>query len=146
MVKYGVERRLDASHLRLSLSVYEVGLPLTPPGRPASRSPPAYLTPERCNGSVSSATVLPHFIFCVYVSLPFAPLHPRFRLQSSPVAVSRGVSQPDGAGDQAADLFSEEAAETPAKSNGVHSDEESDLFAGEPAFHPPTFFTQHPAV
>lgn len=58
-------------------------------------------------------------------------------LQSNPAAVSRGVSQPDRASDEPPDLFSEEAAGTPAKSNGVHSDDDSDLFAGDPTvFHP----------
>ncbi len=52
-------------------------------------------------------------------------------LQSNPVAVSRGVSQPDPVSDEPADLFGEEEASSPpAKPNGVHSDDDSDLFAG----------------
>lgn len=52
-------------------------------------------------------------------------------LQSNPVAVSRGVSQPDNVSDEPPDLFSEEeASSTNAKSNGVHSDDDNDLFAG----------------
>ncbi|KAK7912563.1 hypothetical protein WMY93_012774 [Mugilogobius chulae] len=56
---------------------------------------------------------------------------------SKPVAVSRGVSQPEQ--DEPPDLFSEEAhstappshttAQTNAKANGVHSDDDGDLFA-----------------
>lgn len=68
-----------------------------------------------------------HAFTCICLSCVSPPL------QSNLAAVSRGVSQPDRASDEAADLFSEEAARTPAKSNGVHSDDESDLFAGEPA-------------
>ncbi|XP_029984295.1 sorting nexin-1-like [Sphaeramia orbicularis] len=55
---------------------------------------------------------------------------------STPVAVSRGVSQPDQVSEEPPDLFSEEEAistaptlSTTAKSNGVHSDDENDLFA-----------------
>ncbi|KAK5874301.1 hypothetical protein PBY51_019260 [Eleginops maclovinus] len=49
---------------------------------------------------------------------------------SIPVAVSRGVSQPDNVNEQPPDLFSEEeAGSTTAKSNGVHSDDDNDLFA-----------------
>ena len=52
-------------------------------------------------------------------------------LQSVPVAVSRGVSQPDNVNEQTPDLFGEEeAGSTTAKSNGVHSDDDNDLFAG----------------
>lgn len=79
----------------------------------------------------------------------------------NPAAVSRGVSQPDHASNEAADLFSEEAARTPAKSNGVHSDDESDLFAEAQAktstdqkeapppssgLRPTSSFTQGPAA
>ncbi|XP_068427648.1 sorting nexin-1-like [Clinocottus analis] len=54
---------------------------------------------------------------------------------SNPVAVSRGVSQPDNVNEQPPDLFGEEeeeeeeAGSTMAKSNGVHSDDDNDLFA-----------------
>ncbi|XP_037338153.2 sorting nexin-1-like [Pungitius pungitius] len=54
---------------------------------------------------------------------------------SKPVAVSRGVSQPDNVTEQPPDLFreeeeeEEEASGTTAKYNGVHSDDDSDLFA-----------------
>ncbi|KAI9532081.1 Sorting nexin-1 [Dissostichus eleginoides] len=49
---------------------------------------------------------------------------------SVPVAVSRGVSQPDNVNEQTPDLFGEEeAGSTTAKSNGVHSDDDNDLFA-----------------
>ncbi|XP_072236176.1 sorting nexin-1 isoform X2 [Leuresthes tenuis] len=48
---------------------------------------------------------------------------------SNPVSVSRGVSQPERLDEEPADLFSEEAASTTAKSNGVHSDDDNDLFA-----------------
>lgn len=52
-------------------------------------------------------------------------------LQSNPVAVSRGVSQPDCVSEGPPDLFSEdETSNTAAKSNGVHSDDDNDLFAG----------------
>lgn len=50
--------------------------------------------------------------------------------QSNPAAVSRGVSQPDRVNEEPPDLFSEEAGSTPANSNGVHSDDDKDLFAG----------------
>lgn len=46
-------------------------------------------------------------------------------LQSHPATVSRGVSQPDRA--------SEEASSTPSRSNGVNSDDD-DLFAGQDTF------------
>lgn len=54
-------------------------------------------------------------------------------MQSNPASVSRGVSQPDRvSSEEPPDLFSEEAADsTTAKSNGVHSDDDNDLFAGE---------------
>ncbi|KAG8001223.1 Sorting nexin-1 [Nibea albiflora] len=63
-----------------------------------------------------------------------------FVCNSNPVAaVSRGVSQPDRVSGEPPDLFSEEdeeeeeeeeeAGNTPAKSNGVHSDDDNDLFA-----------------
>ncbi|XP_030271223.1 sorting nexin-1 [Sparus aurata] len=53
-----------------------------------------------------------------------------FVSNSDPVAVSRGVSQPDRASEEAPDLFGEEeASSTLAKSNGVHSDDDNDLFA-----------------
>ncbi|XP_019955137.2 sorting nexin-1 [Paralichthys olivaceus] len=49
---------------------------------------------------------------------------------SNPVAVSRGVSQPDRVSEEPPDLFSEEqASDTNTKSNGVHSDDDNDLFA-----------------
>ncbi|XP_008335272.1 sorting nexin-1 isoform X1 [Cynoglossus semilaevis] len=52
---------------------------------------------------------------------------------SKPVAVSRGVSQPDPVKEDPPDLFSEEeeedASNTNTKSNGVHSDDDNDLFA-----------------
>ncbi|XP_054467866.1 sorting nexin-1-like [Anoplopoma fimbria] len=49
---------------------------------------------------------------------------------SNPVAVSRGVSQPENVNEEPPDLFSEEeASSTPARSNGVHSDDDNDLFA-----------------
>ncbi|KAJ4946802.1 hypothetical protein JOQ06_008848 [Pogonophryne albipinna] len=49
---------------------------------------------------------------------------------SVPVAMSRGVSQPDNVNEQTPDLFGEEeAGSTTAKSNGVHSDDDNDLFA-----------------
>lgn len=52
-------------------------------------------------------------------------------LQSNPMAVSRGVSQPDNVNEEPPDLFSEEeASSTTVKSNGVHSDDDNDLFAG----------------
>lgn len=48
------------------------------------------------------------------------------------MAVSRGVSQPDRASEAAPDLFGEEeASSTLAKSNGVHSDDDNDLFSGQ---------------
>ncbi|KAL3993292.1 mitochondrial cardiolipin hydrolase [Sarotherodon galilaeus] len=53
-------------------------------------------------------------------------------LQSNPVSVSRGVSQPDRVTEEPSDLFSEEeeaASSTAAKANGVHSDDDNDLFA-----------------
>jgi len=51
------------------------------------------------------------------------------------VSVSRGVSQPERLNEEPADLFSEEAAGTTAKSNGVHSDDDDDdLFAGVDTF------------
>lgn len=47
------------------------------------------------------------------------------------MAVSRGVSQPGHVSDDPPDLFGEEeASNTNAKSNGVHSDDDNDLFAG----------------
>ncbi|KAL7406752.1 hypothetical protein ABVT39_025730 [Epinephelus coioides] len=53
-----------------------------------------------------------------------------FVSNSNPVAVSRGVSKPDNINDEPPDLFSEEeASSTTAKSNGVHSDDDNDLFA-----------------
>lgn len=55
-------------------------------------------------------------------------------LQSNPAAVSRGVSQPDRVKQEPPDLFSEEAGSTPAKSNGVQSDDDNDLFAGWETF------------
>ncbi|KAG7483288.1 sorting nexin-1 [Solea senegalensis] len=48
---------------------------------------------------------------------------------SNPVAVSRGVSQPDRVSVEPPDLFNEGEANTKTKSNGVHSDDDSDLFA-----------------
>ncbi|XP_074521827.1 sorting nexin-1-like [Halichoeres trimaculatus] len=49
---------------------------------------------------------------------------------SNPVAVSRGVSQPDRVEEEPSDIFSEEKiSSTNAKSNGVHSDDDNDLFA-----------------
>ncbi|XP_044049340.1 sorting nexin-1-like [Siniperca chuatsi] len=49
---------------------------------------------------------------------------------NNPVAVSRGVSQPDRVNEEPPDLFGEEeASNTTAKSNGVHSDDDNDLFA-----------------
>ncbi|KAM3626251.1 uncharacterized protein V6R79_025608 [Siganus canaliculatus] len=49
---------------------------------------------------------------------------------SEPVAVSRGVSQPEPVSEEPPDLFTEEeASRTPAKSNGVHSDDDNDLFS-----------------
>ncbi|KAM7015107.1 sorting nexin-1-like [Tautogolabrus adspersus] len=49
---------------------------------------------------------------------------------SNPVAVSRGVSQQGGADEEPPDIFSEEkVSSTAAKSNGVHSDDDNDLFA-----------------
>uniref|UniRef100_A0A672JH42 Sorting nexin 1b n=1 Tax=Salarias fasciatus TaxID=181472 RepID=A0A672JH42_SALFA len=61
-----------------------------------------------------------------------------------PLSVSRGVSQPDRAQEEApGDLFTEEGQQeeeeeerSTAKSNGVHSDEDSDLFA---VLHPRTY-------
>lgn len=51
------------------------------------------------------------------------------------MAVSRGVSQPEHVSEEAPDLFSEEEAKnTMTKSNGVHSDEDNDLFAGSETF------------
>lgn len=53
------------------------------------------------------------------------------------MSVSRGVSQPDRSNVGPPDLFGEEeeeeeeASNTAAKSNGVHSDDDNDLFAGE---------------
>lgn len=49
------------------------------------------------------------------------------------MSVSRGVSQPDRVSEEPPDLFSEEeeAGSTTAKANGVHSDDDNDLFAGE---------------
>lgn len=50
------------------------------------------------------------------------------------MSVSRGVSQPDRVSEEPSDLFSEEeeaASSTAAKANGVHSDDDNDLFAGE---------------
>uniref|UniRef100_A0AAX7V9A4 Sorting nexin-1 n=1 Tax=Astatotilapia calliptera TaxID=8154 RepID=A0AAX7V9A4_ASTCA len=53
-----------------------------------------------------------------------------FVSNSNPVSVSRGVSQPDRVSEEPSDLFSEEAASsTAAKANGVHSDDDNDLFA-----------------
>ncbi|XP_076588943.1 sorting nexin-1-like [Chaetodon auriga] len=53
-----------------------------------------------------------------------------FVSNSHPAAVSRGVSQPDRVREEPPDLFSEEeAGGTPARSNGVHSDDDGDLFA-----------------
>ncbi|XP_042275686.1 sorting nexin-1-like isoform X1 [Thunnus maccoyii] len=53
-----------------------------------------------------------------------------FVSNSNPVAVSRGVSQPGHVSEDPPDLFSEEeAGSTTAKSNGVHSDDDNDLFA-----------------
>ncbi|XP_023130058.1 sorting nexin-1 [Amphiprion ocellaris] len=54
-----------------------------------------------------------------------------FVSKTNPVSVSRGVSQPDRGAEDPPDLFSEEeeASSTTAKSNGVHSDDDSDLFA-----------------
>lgn len=47
------------------------------------------------------------------------------------MAVSRGVSQPDRVTEEPPDLFSEaEDSNITTKSNGVHSDEDNDLFAG----------------
>lgn len=60
-------------------------------------------------------------------------------LQSNPVSVSRGVSQPDRVSEEPSDLFSEEeeaASSTAAKANGVHSDDDNDLFAGEDTLPP----------
>ncbi|XP_060884330.1 sorting nexin-1-like [Labrus mixtus] len=79
---------------------------------------------------------------------------------SNPVAVSRGVSQPDGAAEEPSDIFSEEkVGSTAAKSNGVHSDDDNDLFAeahAEPSTDKaassarkelsPSSFTQSPAA
>ncbi|XP_070689296.1 sorting nexin-1-like [Pempheris klunzingeri] len=50
---------------------------------------------------------------------------------TTPVAVSRGVSQPDCVNEEPPDLFSEEEEDSrkTAKSNGVHSDDDNDLFA-----------------
>ncbi|KAG7221743.1 hypothetical protein INR49_029126 [Caranx melampygus] len=49
---------------------------------------------------------------------------------SNPVAVSRGVSQPEHVSEEPPDLFSEEeVSNTTTKSNGVHSDDDNDLFA-----------------
>ncbi|KAM9764832.1 sorting nexin-1-like isoform 2-T2 [Menidia menidia] len=51
---------------------------------------------------------------------------------SNPVSVSRGVSQPERVGEGSADLFGEEGVSSPAdRSNGVHSDEDNDLFAAQ---------------
>lgn len=61
------------------------------------------------------------------------------RLQSNPVAVSRGVSQPDRVNEEPPDLFSEEASRTSAKPNGVHSDDDNDLFAGQETFSTSSF-------
>ncbi|XP_069021782.1 sorting nexin-1-like isoform X2 [Embiotoca jacksoni] len=49
----------------------------------------------------------------------------------NPVSVSRGVSQPDRVNEEPPDLFTEEEEpdSTAAKSNGVQSDEDNDLFA-----------------
>ncbi|XP_020493364.2 sorting nexin-1 [Labrus bergylta] len=80
--------------------------------------------------------------------------------KSNPVAVSRGVSQPDGAAEEPSDIFSEEkVGGTAAKSNGVHSDDDNDLFAEahtEPSTDKaassarkelsPSSFTQSPAA
>uniref|UniRef100_UPI0037E8E071 sorting nexin-1-like n=1 Tax=Semicossyphus pulcher TaxID=241346 RepID=UPI0037E8E071 len=53
-----------------------------------------------------------------------------FVSNSNPVAVSRGVSQPDRDNEEPSDIFSEEkTSSTTAKSNGVHSDDDNDLFA-----------------
>lgn len=53
------------------------------------------------------------------------------------MSVSRGVSQPDRVSEEPSDLFSEEAASsTAAKANGVHSDDDNDLFAGEDTLPP----------
>ncbi|KAA8595961.1 hypothetical protein FQN60_011252 [Etheostoma spectabile] len=54
---------------------------------------------------------------------------------SNPMAVSRGVSQPSAVNEEPPDLFSEEeeASSTTVKSNGVHSDDDNDLFEDEEA-------------
>ncbi|KAM4602889.1 sorting nexin-1 isoform 2-T2 [Polymixia lowei] len=55
---------------------------------------------------------------------------------TTPLAQSQGVSQPEAVSEEPPDLFSEEPASstapnlsTAAKSNGVHSDDDNDLFA-----------------
>ncbi|XP_034015857.1 sorting nexin-1-like [Thalassophryne amazonica] len=49
---------------------------------------------------------------------------------SNPVAISGGFFQPERSAEEPPDLFGEEEdTSTTAKSNGVHSDEDSDLFA-----------------
>lgn len=51
------------------------------------------------------------------------------------MAVSQEVSQPDRVNEEPPDLFSEEeASNTTAKSNGVHADDDNDLFAGQETF------------
>lgn len=66
------------------------------------------------------------FVFMWFITNACPPC-----LQTNPVAVSRGVSQPDRVNEEPADLFSEEeAGSKTAKSNGVHSDDDNDLFAG----------------
>lgn len=55
------------------------------------------------------------------------------------MSVSRGVSQPDRVSEEPSDLFSEEeeaASSTASKANGVHSDDDNDLFAGEDTLPP----------
>ncbi|XP_004066915.1 sorting nexin-1 [Oryzias latipes] len=50
--------------------------------------------------------------------------------RTSPLFVSRGVSQPERVREEPADLFSQEEAGTDtARSNGVNSDDDNDLFA-----------------
>uniref|UniRef100_A0A7N9AP57 Sorting nexin-1 n=1 Tax=Mastacembelus armatus TaxID=205130 RepID=A0A7N9AP57_9TELE len=53
-----------------------------------------------------------------------------FVCHSNPVAASQGVSQPGRVNEEPPDLFGEdEVSNTTAKSNGVHSDDDNDLFA-----------------
>lgn len=69
--------------------------------------------------------IIPLFVWLVTILCPCC-------LQTNPVAVSRGVSQPDRVSEEPPDLFGEEeVGSKTAKSNGVQSDDDdNDLFAG----------------